>query len=240
MHTTQPAPPQTLDRLAEVDSWIFDLDNTLYPATSDLFGQVRGRMTDFIRDRFGMTVADARAMQRRYYAEYGTTLRGLMTHDAVDPHQFLDFVHDVDIGCLTPDEALRERLRRLPGRLLIYTNASHGYARLVSDRLGIADLFDGVFDIIAADFDPKPGESAFDRMLATFGVEPRRAAFFEDIGRNLVPAATRGVATVLVRGSDATIAGDDDLAHVDFEVDDLTAWLGQVGDVVAPALNQNW
>lgn len=229
------AQPRSLDRLADVESWIFDLDNTLYPAGCNLFAQVRSRMTDFIGARFGIMADEARALQRRYYVTYGTTLRGLMTHDGVDPHEFLEFVHDVDFACLGPVEGLRDRLQRLPGRLLIYTNASDGYARQVADRLGITDLFDGVFDIIAADFDPKPGENAFDRMLAAFDVEPGRAVFFEDIGRNLVPAAARGMATVLVQGSDAAVAGDDDLAHVDFTVEDLAVWLEGVLEVVDPA-----
>lgn len=224
-------------RLSQVDSWIFDLDNTLYPAASDLFTQVRDRMTRFICDRFGLAFDDARALQRRYYQAHGTTMLGLMKNDGVDPHEFMDFVHDIDLASVQASASMRAALERLPGRRLIYTNASTRHAERVMGHLGIADLFDGIFDIVAAEFEPKPGEEAFDRMLVRFGVTPGRAAFFEDIGRNLGPAAARGVATVLVRGSDTTITGEHEVGPFDYEVDDLAAWLDELaGTFPAPAV----
>lgn len=216
------------DRLNNVDAWIFDLDNTLYPAASDLFTQVRDRMTLFIIRRFALTFDEARALQREYYLKYGTTMLGLMTRNGVDPHEFMDFVHDIDLAALAPSQVLRDALARLGGRRLIYTNASVAHANRVLDHLGIADLFDGVFDIVAAEFKPKPGEEAFERMLAQFAVDAQKAAFFEDIGRNLEPAAARGVATVLVRGSDTSITGEVVPGQFDFEVEDLAEWLHQV------------
>lgn len=221
------------DRLAGVDTWIFDLDNTLYPAASDLFTQVRNRMTAYICNRFDMGFDEARALQRRYYLAHGTTMLGLMHHHDVDPHEFMDFVHDVDLSGLAPSEALRDSLGRLPGRRMIYTNASRSHALRVMDHLGVSDLFDQIFDIVAADFEPKPGSDAFDRMLQAHGVEASCAAFFEDIGRNLEPAAARGVATVLVRGSDVSITGEELTVQVDYEVDDLPDWLTQVADDLA-------
>jgi putative hydrolase of the HAD superfamily len=219
------------DRLAGVDTWIFDLDNTLYPASCDLFTQVRDRMTRFICDRFGLGFDDARALQRRYFLAHGTTMLGLMKNDGVDPHEFMAFVHDVDLSPIQPQPGLRDALARLPGRRLVYTNASTAHAERVLGHLGIVDLFDGVFDIVAAEFEPKPGEEAFDRMLAAFSVTPARAAFFEDIGRNLGPAAARGVVTVLVRGSDPTITGEEQAGPFDFEVDDLAQWLGGLAGI---------
>lgn len=221
------------DRLARVDTWIFDLDNTLYPAASDLFTQVRNRMTVFICNRFGIGFDEARALQRRYYLDHGTTMLGLMHHHNVDPHEFMDFVHDIDLSGLAPSETLRDALGRLPGRRVIYTNASRSHARRVMDHLGVADLFDDIFDIVAAEFEPKPGQDAFDRMLQAHEVNAPSAAFFEDIGRNLEPAAARGVATVLVRGSDVSIAGEELEVRFDYEVDDLPEWLAQVADSLA-------
>ena len=221
------------DRLAGVDTWIFDLDNTLYPAASDLFTQVRNRMTAYICNRFGIGFDEARALQRRYYLDHGTTMLGLMHHHNVDPHEFMDFVHDIDLSGLAPSEALRESLGRLPGRRVIYTNASRSHAQRVMNHLGVADLFDDIFDIVAADFEPKPGQDAFDRMLQAHDVNAPCAAFFEDIGRNLEPAAARGVATVLVRGSDVSIAGEELEVRFDYEVDDLPEWLAQVADILA-------
>lgn len=223
----------TFDRLADVDTWIFDLDNTLYPAACDLFTQVRNRMTEFICNRFALSFDDARALQRRYYLAHGTTMLGLMKHDGVDPHEFMDFVHDVDLAGLAPSDSLRDALARLPGRRVIYTNASRSHAQRVMAHLGVAELFDDVFDIVAAEFEPKPGQDAFDRMLRAHTVQATRAAFFEDIGRNLEPAAARGVATILVRGSDTTITGDEAVCQIDYEVEDLPSWLAQVADQLA-------
>lgn len=228
MRDSSDASASPFDRLNGVDAWIFDLDNTLYPAASDLFTQVRDRMTLFISHRFALTFDEARALQRDYFLNYGTTMLGLMKRNGVDPHEFMDFVHDVDLAALAPSQVLRDALSRLAGRRLIYTNASVAHANRVLDHLGIADLFDGVFDIVAADFEPKPGEKAFERMLTQFAVEAQKAAFFEDIGRNLVPAAARGVATVLVRGSDSSITGEIEPGQFDYEVDDLADWLYRV------------
>ena len=232
------ASPLARDRLARVEAWIFDLDNTLYPAASDLFTQVRDRMTRFICERKALGFDDARALQRHYYKTHGTTMLGLMKHDGVDPHEFMDFVHDIDLASVQPSAAMRAALARLPGRRLIYTNASTRHAERVMRHLGIADLFDGIFDIVAAGFEPKPGEEAFDRMLRRFAVTAGRAAFFEDIGRNLEPAAARGVVTVLVRGSDVSITGEANGTAFDFEVDDLPAWLGELSGLWPPPAAQ--
>ncbi len=233
MHQTMSVTPVPIDRLSQVNAWIFDLDNTLYPASCDLFTQVRDRMTRFICDRLALGFDAARELQRHYYQSYGTTMLGLMKNDAVDPHEFMDFVHDIDLAAVAPPPLLRDALSRLPGRRLIYTNASTAHAQRVMQHLGIADLFDGIFDIVAADFEPKPGADAFDRMLSRFAVSAGRAAFFEDIGRNLEPAAARGVLTVLVRGSDISVAGQAAETGADFEVDDLADWLADIGGLLA-------
>ncbi len=210
--------------LAGRDCWIFDLDNTLYPSGNAFFDAVRRRMTEFIRDHLDLPHEAALALQRRYYLEHGTTLNGLMRHNQVDPEAYLEFVHDVDLSWLEPDPALNAVLAALPGRKTIYTNASTGHAEKVAERLGILDHFDEIFDIVAADYAPKPDSDAFDAMLARKAIDPRRAVFFEDIARNLEPAAARGVTTVLIVGGEGPNQPEDE-RHAHYVTEDLASWL---------------
>jgi putative hydrolase of the HAD superfamily len=217
---------------AEVEAWIFDLDNTLYPPSCRLFELIDQRMSLFIAHRFGLDGLSARALQKSYYRHYGTTLRGLMTVDGVDPHEFMDFVHDIDHGRLTADPGLATAIGRLPGKRFILTNGSVRHAEGVARAIGIHHLFDGVFDIAAADFVPKPDSAVYELFLAHFNVEPTRAAMFEDLAHNLVVPHRMGMTTVLVTpvGEDAPERmrhADDGTKgpHVDYVTDDLTAFL---------------
>jgi putative hydrolase of the HAD superfamily len=184
--------------LTHVDVWIFDLDNTLYPPGSEVMALMEDRMTRFVMRETGLERAEARALQMRYLAEHGTTLAGLMAHHGVPPEPFLTEVHDVSLDSLERDVALRAGLARLPGRRLVFTNGDERHAGRVLEHLELADLFEDVFHIAAADYIPKPRIETFDRMIARHGVEPGRAAFFEDSERNLKPAAEIGMTTVLV------------------------------------------
>lgn len=185
--------------LAHLDAWIFDLDNTLYPASCELLALCDVRMTDFIARTAGLSREDARTLQHRYHDEHGTTLAGLMAHHGVEPRAFLDEVHDIPLDRLTPDPELDAALARLPGRRLIFTNGSERHAANVLDALGIAGRFDEVFAIDTAEgFIPKPHPAAFANMLARHAVRPGSAAFFEDMERNLRPAAELRMTTVLV------------------------------------------
>lgn len=219
--------------LSAVTVWIFDLDNTLYPASSNLFSQVDRRMTAFIADRFGLPHDEARAMQKRYFRDHGTTLRGLMVEHDVDPVGFLDYVHDIDLTPVDPSPALDEALGALPGRRVIYTNGSCRHAENVLDRLGVAHRFEDIFDIVAADYIPKPDPRPYEIMVRRFGITPSAACMVEDIARNLVPAAALGMATVWVR-SEADWARPDQGGvgsgdHIHHSTDDLVSWLADVG-----------
>lgn len=219
-----------------IESWVFDLDNTLYAPSAALFVQVEARMGGFIAGRFGIGRDEARAMQKRFFREYGTTLRGLMTEHRVPPDEFLDYVHDLDLSVLDPDRRLDAALARLPGRKVIYTNATVAHAERVMDRLGIARHFDGIFDIVAADYQPKPAAAGYDAMLARHGIDPARSAMLEDIARNLVPAHALGMTTVWVRQrghGDRDVAELGDLSHIHHTIDDLAGWLE---GVTTPAL----
>ena len=181
-----------------VDIWIFDLDNTLYPHESRLWPQVDERITLFLQNLFGIDGMSARALQKYYYNRYGTTLRGLMDEHAVSPHDFLDFAHEIDLSLLDPDPHLGRAIEALPGRKLILTNGSRRHAQNVAGKLGILDHFEEIFDIVAADFAPKPEARTYDRFLEKHDVDPKRAAMFEDIAKNLVVPDALGMSTVLV------------------------------------------
>ena len=209
------------------ETWIFDLDNTLYPADCELFAQIDARMGRFIGELLALDASAARTLQKTYYHQHGTTLRGLMRHHGVDPQSFLDFVHDIDLSPLDAVPSLRAALAALPGRRYVFTNGSRAHAERVLDRLGIADVFAGLFDIAAADYVPKPDGEAYDRLLARFAIAPASAVFIEDSMTNLAPAAERGMTTVWVRG--AGRAGEA-AKYVDHVTDDLAHWLRAAGD----------
>lgn len=210
---------------SRVDCWIFDLDNTLYPASCTLFDQIDVRMGRFIANLLGCDDAEARRIQKMYFHDHGTTLAGLMHYHAVDPQEFLAFVHDVDMSVLASAPPLAERLRRLPGRRLIFTNGDAPYANRVLDALGIADCFDGMWDLVAMEYKPKPEPSAYRGVIEAFDIHPERAVFFEDSARNLTPAKALGMQTVWL--DYATEWGDraKDDAAIDETIDDLAGWL---------------
>jgi putative hydrolase of the HAD superfamily len=184
--------------LRHIDTWLFDLDNTLYPLDSGLGALMEPRITVFVMETTGLPRDEAHALQKRYLAEDGLTLRGLMTHHDVDPDVYHARFHDMPLEGLVVDERLRAGLSRLPGRRLIFTNADAVHAARVLDHLGVADLFEDVFHIASSAFIPKPSAQAFQRIVEAHGIAPANTAFFEDAERNLAPAAALGMTTVLV------------------------------------------
>jgi putative hydrolase of the HAD superfamily len=220
---------------AEVDTWVFDLDNTLYPPSSRLFELIDARMSQFIADLLGIDRAAARVVQKNYYRKFGTTLRGLMEMEGVDPHAFLAYVHDIPRDRLVADPALGEAIANLPGRRYVLTNGSRAHAEECAQALGLHHLFENFFDIADAEFVPKPARQTYERFIARFAIDPRRAAMFEDLAGNLEAPHALGMTTVLVlpRGEDAserTRRPDDKLKgpHVDHVTDDLTLFLADL------------
>ncbi|MHB8287334.1 MAG: pyrimidine 5'-nucleotidase [Caulobacteraceae bacterium] len=214
---------QALDAadLRHVDTWIFDLDNTLYPAGSDVGAQMDARITAFVQRETGLPPVEALALQKQYFHQLGTTLAGLALHHGVEPHGFLAEVHDVSLDSLTPDPAMAMALRRLPGRRLIFTNASSVHAVRTLEHLGLTDLFDEVFHLEASEMTPKPQAGAYASLMRLHGVNPKTSAFFEDTLANLEPAAALGMTTVLVRPDAFACAA----AFVDHRTDHLAAFL---------------
>jgi len=184
-----------------IDAWIFDLDNTLYPAECNLFAQVDHRMGEFIAYYLGVPYAHARHLQKSYYRQFGTTLSGLMAVHKLDPAEFLAYVHDIDLSVVPDSPELRSAIAGLPGRRLIYTNGSRRHAERVAEKLGVLDLFEDICDIAACDYVPKPEADAFQRMIRRHGVAAGTAAMFEDMPMNLVAPHDLGMTTVLVHSS---------------------------------------
>lgn len=237
-------------RFAGVETWVFDLDNTLYPPDSDLWPKIDQRITLYLAHLFGIDGLSARALQKYYYLRHGTTLKGLMDEHAIDAADFLSFVHDIDRSSLAPNEALALALAALPGRKLILTNGSRQHALATMQKLGIDTLFEDIFDIAAANLVPKPDAAAFDRFFDKHRVDPARAAMFEDIERNLVVPHQRGMVTTLVipkRGQqdyrEAAEKTEGASPWVDFVTSDLDGFLRVAGaerahnGAVKPAVN---
>jgi putative hydrolase of the HAD superfamily len=221
--------------LGSVETWIFDLDNTLYPASCRLFDQVQQRMTDYIRDRLSLSPEAAAERRRRYFREHGTTLRGLMTVDRIDPHEFLAFVHDIDLAGVPPDPALVAAIGQLGGRKIVHTNGSVWHAERLLAHLGLDAAFTGIVDIVAADFDPKPALAGYRLLLRRHTVAASRALMVEDIARNLAPAAELGMTTAWIRSGLDWAAEDADAVYINHVVDDLAGFLAAAAALQPPA-----
>lgn len=221
--------------LAERDIWVFDLDNTLYPAECDLFAEIDQRMTDFVARFLRLPREEARATQKRYYAEHGTTLNGLMTMHGMAPEEFLAHVHEIDLSPLPQDPGLAQAIAALPGQKYVYTNGSRRHADRVTEYMGLDMVFDGKFAIEDSAYKPKPNQWSYNAFIENFSIQPSRGVFFEDLARNLAPAHAMGFTTVLVQSEkdwshepiEARPAGiGDDLPdHIDYVTRDLKQFL---------------
>ena len=214
--------------LASIDCWIFDLDNSLYPAAANLFELIDVRMGEYIARRLGCEMAEARRIQKGFFRDHGTTLAGLMKEHGVEPRDFLDYVHDIDLARITADPRVVAALDRLPGRKFVFTNGDETYARRVLDRLGLANAFDGVHDIHAMDYVPKPDPRAYAAMCERLDIVPQRALFAEDMARNLVPAKKLGMTTVWVDNGSEQAGRDADPAFIDYRTADIGQWLTDI------------
>jgi putative hydrolase of the HAD superfamily len=215
-----------------IETWVFDLDNTLYPHHVNLWQQVDARICEFISSYLKVDPGEARRIQKDYYLRYGTSMRGMMTEHDVKADDYLAYVHQIDHSPLEPNPAMGAAITRLPGRKLILTNGSTDHADKVLERLGLESHFEAVFDIIAAELEPKPAPQTYQRFLDLHRVDASRAAMFEDLARNLVVPHQLGMTTVLVvpDGSQEVVREDWELSgrdadHVDHVTDNLTGFL---------------
>jgi len=218
-----------VEHFREIDAWVFDLDNTLYPAGTSLGRQINEGIRGVVARHFGVDVADAAQIQRALRDAHGTTLRGMMTEHGIEPETFLAFEAQMDYSVLTPDPLLTEAIRALPGRRLIFTNGSRAHAERVLSRVGMDGLFDDVFDILAGELVPKPMPEAYDRFVAELGVRPEHAAMFEDLAVNLDVPRKLGMTTVLVGSASAPVADViDEIGGHDYATDDLAGFLRSI------------
>jgi len=213
--------------LAHINSWIFDLDNTLYNADNEVFAQVIGNITKYISRYLALHRADALILQKQYLAKYGTSLSGLMAVHGMDPADFLDYVHDVDLDFLKPDPKLYAKLDALPGKKYIFTNGSRGHAKNIGEHMEIYDLFDGVFAIEDMDYTPKPKRTAYEKFTNTFDIDPNRSVMAEDTLYNLQVPKNMGMTTLLI-GPENGSQPD----YIDTQSNDLPAWLRETVEVL--------
>lgn len=208
-----------------VETWVFDLDNTLYPPHERLFDQIERLIGAFVERELGVTPEEAARLRRAYWHDHGTTLAGLMIHHGIDPDPFLEQVHEIDLGVLTRNPALRDGIAALPGRKIVYTNGTAPYARRVTEALGLSDLFEAFYGVESAFYTPKPEAAAYQRIFGADGLDPRRAAMFEDDPRNLRAPEQMGLETVWV-------VPDDDARprppHVHWRTSDLAGFLSRL------------
>jgi putative hydrolase of the HAD superfamily len=216
-------------------SWVFDLDNTLYPRHANLYEQVDRRIRDYVQRLLKLPSDEAQRLQKDYYRRYGTTLRGLIVEHGISPDDFLEYVHDIDHSAIQPDPRLAAAIERLPGPKFILTNGSRAHAEKVAARLGVTHHFEDIFDIVRAELLPKPNRETYDRFVSTSGIDPKATVIFEDLARNLAVPHDLGMTTVLVvpgrtQGlilEDWELEGQD-AAHVDFLTENLTTFLERV------------
>lgn len=211
------------DKFSHVSTWVFDLDNTLYPPSMRLFDQIEVRMTDYVMTELRVDRSEADRLRRHYWKSYGTTLAGLMREHSIDPLPYLQNVHDIDFSVLQKDQLLASRIRALPGRKIVYTNGSAPYAERVLQARGLDGLFEAIYGVEHADFHPKPEARAFDTVFGKARLNPQASAMFEDDPRNLAVPYALGMKTVLV--------GDtpEDAPHIQHHTTDLAGFLSEIG-----------
>ena len=214
----------------KINTWIFDLDNTLYSADSGIFQQVHTLMGKFVSAHLNIDIKKAKELQRKYYRQHGTTLRGLMDNHNVDPDHFLSEVHQLDYSIVGPNFKLNRELKKLTGRKIIFTNANRQHTEDILNRLELTNLFDEIFDIKTANYIPKPESSPYEQIISEFNIDPITTIMFDDIAKNLVPAKNVGFASVWIDVGYENFS--DDIAkskkYLDYETKDLSLFLDEV------------
>ncbi len=217
-----------MKNLIDIKYWIFDLDNTLYSGQTKVFSEVDKKMSSFISKKFNVDLAKAREIQKKYFYEYGTTLSGLMKQDDINPHDFLEFVHDIDISWLPKDLKLKEELIKIKEKKYIFTNGSHAHVENVTKQLGIDGLFDGAFDIVDGNFVPKPHVDPYKKIIEKFGIEPTKSILIEDIAHNLEQAKNLGMKTCWLENDEAFAKKDADKPYIDYKINNLPSFLQKI------------
>ena len=217
-----------MKELTKIKYWIFDLDNTLYSGQTKVFSEVDKRMSSFISEKLKIDIIEAKKIQKEYFYEYGTTLSGLMQKKNIDPNEFLEFVHDIDISWLPKDKLLREELIKIKEKKYIFSNGSHAHIRNVTNQLGIDDLFDGAFDITDANFLPKPRIEPYKKLIQKFKLDPNKSILIEDIAHNLEQAKNLGMKTCWLENDEAFAKKDANKPYIDYKINNLPSFLQKI------------
>ena len=216
--------------LSKIKFWLFDLDNTLYSGDTKVFDQVDKKMSKFISEKLNVDLEEAKKIQKNYFHEYNTTLNGMIKNHDIDANEFLEFVHDVDLDFLKKDEPLKKEIEKLKGKKIIFTNGSRAHASNVTSKIGIEQLFDGVFDIVDSDFYPKPSMEPYKKIIENYKIVPEYCIFFEDIARNLKPAYELGMKTVWIENNEPWAAKYSDEEFVNYKTGSLTNFLKEINE----------
>ena len=217
-----------MKKLQKIKFWIFDLDNTLYSGKTKVFEQVDKKMSKFISEKLNVSIDEAKKIQKNYFYEYNTTLNGMIKNHKIDANEFLEFVHDINIDFLKKDLKLNEELKKLNGKKIIFTNGSRKHAINVTERIGINQHFDDVFDIVDSDFVPKPAKEPYNKLVEKHKIDPKLCAFIEDIARNLKPAYEMGMKTVWIENDEPWAKKFSDSDFIDYKTNDLSEFLRKI------------
>ena len=219
-----------MNKLKKIKYWLFDLDNTLYSGNTKVFDQVDKKMSLFISKKLNVSTEEAKKIQKNYFHEYNTTLNGMIKNHEINAEEFLEFVHDVDLNFLKEDLDLRKELANLTGKKYIFTNGSKAHASNVTKRIGIENLFDGVFDIVDSDFIPKPSIEPYKKIIQKYGIDPEYCIFIEDIARNLKPAYELGMKTVWIKNNEPWAAKFSNENFINYKTDNLAEFLRRINE----------
>ena len=211
--------------------WIFDLDNTLYSGQTKVFEQVDKKMSSFISKKLNVSLDEAKKIQKQYFHKYSTTLSGMIKHHNIDANEFLEFVHDVNLDFLDKNEELKKEIKKISGKKIIFTNGSKAHAENVTKKIGINKLFDGVFDIVDANFIPKPSMESYKKIIEKYKIEPQYCIFIEDIARNLKPAHELGMKTVWIKNDEPWAAEFSGESFINYRTENLTNFLKECNEL---------
>ena len=214
--------------LQSIKFWIFDLDNTLYSGNTKVFEQVDKKMTEYISKKLKVDKEEAKKIQKNYFHKYNTTLNGMIKNHKINAHEFLEFVHDININFLQKDPELAKEIERLDGIKIIFTNGSRKHALNVTKRLGVDKLFDDIFDIVDCDFIPKPLMEPYKKLVKKHKIDPNLCVLVEDIARNLKPAYEIGMKTVWIENDEPWAKKFSDENFVNFKTNDLSEFLKKI------------
>ena len=217
-----------MKKFKNIEFFIFDLDNTLYSGQTKVFERIDKRMSMYISKKLNIDLIKAKQIQKKYFYDTGTTLSGLMKYNNVDPLEFLNFVHDIDISWLPKDLLLREELIKIKEKKYIFTNGSHSHVKNITNQLGIEDLFDGAFAITDANFIPKPSVEPYKKIIKKFNLDPKKSILIEDIAHNLKQAKSLGMKTVWLENFETFASKDKDKPYIDYKIKNLTSFLQEI------------